>query len=124
MAIIAEFRGILAFRQQHNQPGAFGRSDLYFLCHLTPLNFDLRPDSYEISECTWMHVDELLEHEDTTPITRQTLKVIRKGIRYGFHHVHLTPIEFKSIYRGLVYKMYHRDIMEEEENPSLAMQKN
>ena len=29
---ISEFLSVLAFRQQHHQPGAFGRSDIFIVC--------------------------------------------------------------------------------------------
>ena len=54
-----EFRSVLAFRQHHHMPHAFGASDLYFVCRLHPLIFDLRPCEKEVLKCEWMSAREL-----------------------------------------------------------------
>jgi 8-oxo-dGTP pyrophosphatase MutT (NUDIX family) len=59
-----EFRSILAFRQHHHMPHTFGCSDLYFVCRLHPLTFDLKPCEKEVVRCAWMSVQELAASEE------------------------------------------------------------
>lgn len=105
-----ECRGILAFRQQHRHPGAFGRSDLYFVCHLVPLTFDLNPCPTEIEECRWIGLSEL-EHQAVLPtLMRRVLQLVRQGLQEGFENVVLEPQNCKSVYVGNTFKMYNPPI--------------
>lgn len=38
----SEFRAVLSIRQQHAQPGAFGKSDMYLICRLRPRSLAIR----------------------------------------------------------------------------------
>jgi ADP-ribose pyrophosphatase YjhB (NUDIX family) len=49
--INAKFSKLLAFRQAHNI--SFGKSDLFFLCVLTPESFDISLQEAEIHDCAW-----------------------------------------------------------------------
>ena len=44
-------------------PHNFNCSDLYFICRLRPLTFDLHPCEKEVAECQWMSVHELATSE-------------------------------------------------------------
>ncbi|ELU04314.1 hypothetical protein CAPTEDRAFT_175223 [Capitella teleta] len=109
----SEFHGILAFRQQHDQPSAYGRSDLYFVCYMTPLTFDLKPCLREIEACMWMDLEELESHPQTSAITRRIVKLVKKGLGEGFNDVTFVGQEFQSIYKDLKYVMYHRGIVDD-----------
>ncbi|CAI0374274.1 unnamed protein product [Linum tenue] len=55
-AIDAEFMEILAFRQTHK--AYFEKSDLFFLCMLRPISFDVQRQEAEIEAAKWMPWDE------------------------------------------------------------------
>jgi len=54
-----EFVCMAAFRQH---PGArLGKTDIYFVCVLKPLDEDIRPQEDEIAEARWMEVSEFFD---------------------------------------------------------------
>lgn len=68
--IECEFRGVIAFRHIHKF--AFDCSDLYIVCHLSPIKnnsnaseesndsvLEVKKCSFEIDDCQWMTIDEL-----------------------------------------------------------------
>ncbi|WMV38784.1 hypothetical protein MTR67_032169 [Solanum verrucosum] len=54
--IETEFVELLAFRQSHKS--FFGKSDLFFICMLKPLNFTIKKQEAEIEEAKWMPMEE------------------------------------------------------------------
>ncbi|KAL8138193.1 hypothetical protein V2J09_004194 [Rumex salicifolius] len=54
--IDTEFIEILAFRQSHKM--FFGKSDMFFICFLRPLSFDIQIQELEIEAAQWMPLDE------------------------------------------------------------------
>ncbi|KAJ6413589.1 hypothetical protein OIU84_006395 [Salix udensis] len=54
--IDTEFMEILAFRQTHKQ--FLGKSDLFFVCMLRPLSFDITKQDSEIKAAQWIPIDE------------------------------------------------------------------
>ncbi|WVZ79307.1 hypothetical protein U9M48_026903 [Paspalum notatum var. saurae] len=54
--IDAEFVEVLAFRQSHK--AFFDKSDLFFVCLLRPLSYDITKQDSEIEACQWMPVEE------------------------------------------------------------------
>lgn len=54
--IDTEFIEVLAFRQSHKV--FFGKSDLFFVCMLRPLSFDIQKQDLEIEAAEWMPIDE------------------------------------------------------------------
>jgi ADP-ribose pyrophosphatase YjhB (NUDIX family) len=54
--IDTEFVEILAFRQFHKS--FFGKSDLFFLCMMRPLSFEIEKQDLEIEAAQWMPFDE------------------------------------------------------------------
>lgn len=54
--IDAEFVEILAFRQNHTS--FLGKSDLFFVCMLCPLSFDIQKQESEIEAAQWMPIEE------------------------------------------------------------------
>lgn len=63
--IDTEFIEILAFRQFHKS--FFEKSDLFFLCMLRPLSFDIQKQELEIEAVQWMPIEEYA----TQPIARK-----------------------------------------------------
>ncbi|XP_010252771.1 PREDICTED: nudix hydrolase 2 [Nelumbo nucifera] len=54
--IDAEFVEVLAFRQSHKS--FFEKSDLFFLCMLRPLSFEIQKQDLEIEAAQWMPIEE------------------------------------------------------------------
>ncbi|KAI7746504.1 hypothetical protein M8C21_026242 [Ambrosia artemisiifolia] len=54
--IDAKFVEILAFRQSHKK--FFEKSDLFFMCMLQPLSFDIQKQDREIAAAQWMSFEE------------------------------------------------------------------
>ncbi|KAL8104217.1 hypothetical protein AgCh_028444 [Apium graveolens] len=54
--IITEFKEILAFRQSHK--AFFQKSDLFFVCMLEPISFDIQKQDLEIEAAEWMPFEE------------------------------------------------------------------
>lgn len=102
------FQGILAFRQQHDQPGAFGRSDLYFICHMKPLTFEINACPHEIAACEWMCLSDFLSNGNNSAITQRIVQLVAIGLIQGFNTVDLSPESVKSVYKGLKYDLFSR----------------
>ncbi|XP_050369729.1 nudix hydrolase 10-like isoform X2 [Argentina anserina] len=54
--IDAEFQEVLAFRQAHKT--FFEKSDLFFVCMLRPLSFDIQLQDLEIEAAKWISLEE------------------------------------------------------------------
>lgn len=52
----SEFLEVLAFRQSHNS--FFEKSDLFFVCMLRPLSYDIQTQASEILNAQWMPFEE------------------------------------------------------------------
>lgn len=108
--IRSQFQSVLSIRQQHHHPGAFGKSDMYITCRLSPLSFNINFCHKECLRCEWMDLGELAESENTTPITRRLARLLLYGNNEGFDKIDLTMGEFPAVYTGLFYKLYHRPL--------------
>lgn len=76
--IRTEFVSLVCFRHWHGY--RHGKSDIYFVCRLTPLGFEINRDPREISECFWMPVDEFLNHPDVHAFNR---RIVRASLGAG-----------------------------------------
>lgn len=108
----SEFRSLLSIRQQHDHPGAFGRSDMYLICRLSPLTYDIDFCTQECLRCEWLDLSELVKTKDTTPVTSRVARLLQHGLEKGFDHIDLKMEEVPAVYTGLVYQIYHRRIPE------------
>ncbi|XP_040361913.1 uncharacterized protein LOC112202300 isoform X4 [Rosa chinensis] len=54
--IDAEFSEVLAFRQAHKK--FFEKSDLFFVCMMRPLSFDIQKQDLEIEAAKWISLEE------------------------------------------------------------------
>jgi 8-oxo-dGTP pyrophosphatase MutT (NUDIX family) len=52
----AQFEALVCFRHWHGY--RYGKSDIYFVCRLSPLSQQLTMQAEEIEECFWMPVEE------------------------------------------------------------------
>lgn len=108
VCIRAEFDGILAFRQQHRLPGAFGRSDIFFVCRMTPVTFDVKPCAEEISAWRWIPLSELISNSETSAMTKHVALLAKQGLEHGFDDITIGCAERLSIFRNRRYNMYSR----------------
>ncbi|XP_072440297.1 nucleoside diphosphate-linked moiety X motif 6 isoform X1 [Chiloscyllium punctatum] len=113
--IRSKFLSLLSIRQQHNHPGAFGKSDMYIVCRLKAVSFDINFCQEECLRCEWMDLEELARSEHTTLITSRIAKLIFYGYREGFDKIDVNMREFPAVYTGLFYKLYHKELPEKYE---------
>lgn len=106
----ADFASVIAFRQQHQHPSAFGRSDMYVICRLRPLTFDIVPCDREVLKCQWMSIEELRGHTQIASITHRITSLILYGLEFGFDTVDFTAEEMQSVYKGMHFTIFHRNI--------------
>ena len=59
-----QVEALVCFRHWHEY--RFGKSDIYFVCRLSPLNLDISIQEEEIEECLWMPVDDYLNSKDVS----------------------------------------------------------
>jgi 8-oxo-dGTP pyrophosphatase MutT (NUDIX family) len=52
----ASFQSLVCFRHWHGY--RYGKSDIYFVCRLSPLSEEVTRQAEEIEECLWMPVEE------------------------------------------------------------------
>ena len=57
----AQFESLICFRHWHGY--RHGKSDIYFVCRLSPLSEAVSVQAEEIEECAWMPVEEYLNSE-------------------------------------------------------------
>eukprot|EP00057_Strongylocentrotus_purpuratus_P017021 XP_011671495.1 PREDICTED: nucleoside diphosphate-linked moiety X motif 6 isoform X2 [Strongylocentrotus purpuratus] len=108
--IHTEFKGVLAFRQQHKVPSAFGRSDIYVVTHLKPLTFDINICTTELTNAAWTPVDELTTTNEHTHLTVRMAQLIQHGFLEGFEKVDISMHELPSVYKNMTYKLFHRPL--------------
>lgn len=70
--IETEFRGLVGMRHHHR--GQFGASNIYAVCQLAPVSFDIRIDDEELEKALWMPVEEYLAREATSPFNRRVVE--------------------------------------------------
>ena len=70
--IRTEFLSLVCFRHWHGY--RHGKSDIYFVTRLKPLNLDINRDPREIAEAFWMPVAEYLSHPDTHAFNRTIVR--------------------------------------------------
>nr|XP_025729931.1 nucleoside diphosphate-linked moiety X motif 6 isoform X2 [Callorhinus ursinus] len=108
--IKSEFRSLLSIRQQHTDPRAFGKSDMYIICRLKPHSFTINFCQHECLRCEWMDLNDLVKTENTTPITSRVARLLLYGYREGFDKIDFTVEELPAVYTGLFYKLYHKEL--------------
>jgi ADP-ribose pyrophosphatase YjhB (NUDIX family) len=70
--IETRFESLVCFRHMHNT--SFGKSNIYFICRLTPLTTQITRDEAEIAEAFWMPVDEFLVHENVHAFNKKVVE--------------------------------------------------
>jgi 8-oxo-dGTP pyrophosphatase MutT (NUDIX family) len=67
--INARFESLVCFRHWHGY--RYGKSDIYFVCRLSPLSQDLTMQHEEIEECLWMPVDDYFASDLVSPFNKR-----------------------------------------------------
>ncbi len=66
------FNALVCFRHWHGY--RYGKSDIYFVCRLTPLSHELSRQEEEIEECRWMPVHDYLNSEHVSTFNKKIVK--------------------------------------------------
>jgi 8-oxo-dGTP pyrophosphatase MutT (NUDIX family) len=75
--IETRFESLVCFRHWHGY--RFKKSDIYFVCRLSPLNHEIAADEEEIAECLWMPVQEYLASEDVGVFNKRIVQAALNG---------------------------------------------
>lgn len=59
--VLTQFESLVCFRHWHGY--RFGKSDLYFVCCLSPLTWEIKAQTEEIAESLWMPVEDYMASE-------------------------------------------------------------
>jgi hypothetical protein len=100
---------VIAFRQQHNYPGAHGRSDIYVICRLEPLTLEINACNNEIKKCEWLDLDFVCDY-DENKLTQRVAKLLRYGKKNGFNKIDINPTHMHSLFAGRKYNLFHREV--------------
>ncbi len=66
------FEAMVCFRHWHGY--RHGKSDIYFVCRLKPLTYEIIPQPEEIEECLWMSIEEYLTSDHVHSFNRQIVR--------------------------------------------------
>ena len=102
----------MAFRQQHRLTNYYDLSDLYFICRLRPLTFDIHPCQDEIRKCQWMNLQDLAVAKDATPLSHRTALLLMEGRKKGYETIDISmeewPLHFPGYALTKSYKLFLR----------------
>ena len=70
--ICTKFESAVCFRHWHGY--RFGKSDIYFVCRLSPLSESISRQVEEIDECLWMPVEEYLADHGVSPFNKRIVR--------------------------------------------------
>jgi hypothetical protein len=107
--LFEEFASVIGFRQHHKYPGGFGRSDLYVVCRLEPLSYEINACRDEIKECEWIDLDEMCDYAESR-LTQNMAQSIRYGREHGFENVDIKPRQMESAFPGRFFKYFYRNL--------------
>ncbi len=68
----ARFDALVCFRHWHGY--RYGKSDIYFVCRLSPLSKEITIQEEEIAECLWMPVEEYFDAEGVSPFNKRIVR--------------------------------------------------
>lgn len=102
---------MIGFRQQHNYPSAHGRSDLYVVCRLEPVTYEINACKDEIRDCKWMDIDELASYEENK-LTHLIARMFKFAVSSPdkFDSIDMRPVNMSSLFKGRTYNFFHRKI--------------
>ncbi|XP_012558846.2 nucleoside diphosphate-linked moiety X motif 6 isoform X1 [Hydra vulgaris] len=106
--IIAEFKSVLSLRHLHN--GLFDQSDIYFICRLLPITYDIKHCTDEIQDCRWIDLDTLLHMTDASQYVKLVCRLILDGKSCDFKNVDIVENEMVNWVLKKRMKLYHRPL--------------
>jgi 8-oxo-dGTP pyrophosphatase MutT (NUDIX family) len=68
----AQFEALVCFRHWHGY--RYGKSDIYFVCRLSPVSEEIVIQAAEIDECQWMPVQHYLANEYVSVFNKRIVK--------------------------------------------------
>lgn len=71
-AVKTEFDSLVCFRHWHSY--RYGKSDIYFVCRLRPLSFEITIQEEEIAESLWMPVTDYLAGEHISDFNKRIVE--------------------------------------------------
>jgi 8-oxo-dGTP diphosphatase len=75
--IRTKFQSLMCFRHWHGY--RYGKSDIYFICRLQPLTFQIAMQESEIEECLWMPVEEYLNLDSVGVFNKRVVEYALSG---------------------------------------------
>jgi 8-oxo-dGTP pyrophosphatase MutT (NUDIX family) len=75
--ILTRFESLVCFRHWHGY--RFGKSDIYFVCRLSPLTQEITLQEEEIAESLWMPVEEYMESEHVGVFNKRIVRAALNG---------------------------------------------
>ena len=87
------FDALVCLRNLHGY--RYGKSDIYFVCRLTPLTFKISVQAEEIEECFWMPVEQYLSADTVGAFNKRIVEAVLEspGLTPTFIEGHRTPKE-------------------------------
>ena len=76
------FESLACFRHWHGY--RFGKSDIYFVCRLSPLSLEITMQESEIAECLWMPVADFMGDDAISPFNKRIVGA-------ALHHPGIVP---------------------------------
>jgi 8-oxo-dGTP pyrophosphatase MutT (NUDIX family) len=70
--IEAKFESVICLRHWHGY--RYGKSDIYFVCRLTPLSTEITMDTKELVECLWLPLEDYLADTDVHPFNKLVVR--------------------------------------------------
>ena len=80
--VATRFEAVVCFRHMHGY--RHGKSDIYFVCRLSPLSKEITMQSEEILECIWMPVDDFLNADTVAEFNKS---IVRAGLHSPGMHI-------------------------------------
>jgi 8-oxo-dGTP pyrophosphatase MutT (NUDIX family) len=68
----AQFEALVCFRHWHGY--RYGKSDIYFVCRLSPLSQDVSMQAEEIEECFWMPVADYFDSDLVSAFNKRIVR--------------------------------------------------
>jgi 8-oxo-dGTP pyrophosphatase MutT (NUDIX family) len=75
--ILTQFEALVCFRHWHGY--RYGKSDIYFVCRLSPLTHEITLQEEEIAEGLWMPVDDYLTSGDVGVFNKRIVQAALNG---------------------------------------------
>jgi 8-oxo-dGTP pyrophosphatase MutT (NUDIX family) len=70
--VSAQFESLVCLRHWHGY--RYGKSDIYFMCRLSPLSQDVTMQAEEIEECFWMQVADYFESDFVSVFNKRIVR--------------------------------------------------